>query len=145
MPPVIERQPDGTQLLDFKDWTPEMMALASCMFELPRRPRDTGPSTHEFGIDRLAKLPRGGEAVGMLYDHVSSIEWRPEEDEVVGIGRTLLALQGELDQLYRDRRRNRRASQDRRRATKRPRDAIESDHRRNGQTPIRFRRGPKAR
>jgi hypothetical protein len=59
MPAVIERQPDGTHLLDFKDWTPEMMALASSMFELPRRPGDTGPSTHEFGIDRVAKLPQG--------------------------------------------------------------------------------------
>ena len=117
---MIERQPDGTQLLDFKDWTPEMMALASCMFELPRRPGETGPSTHELGIDRLAKLPRGREAIGMLYDHVSSIQWRPEEDEVVRIGQTLLALQRELDQLHRDRRHN-------------------------GPTPIHgFRRGPRA-
>jgi hypothetical protein len=118
---VIERQPDGTQQLDFKDWTPEMMALASCMFELPRRPGDTGPNTHEFGIDRLASLPRGREAIGMLYDHVSSIEWRPNEKEVVRIGQTLLTLKRELDQLHRDRRRH------------------------NGPTPIfGFRRGPRA-
>jgi len=98
-----------------------MMVLSSIMFELPRRPGVTGPSTHELGIDRLARARQGRHAVDLLYDHANELEWRPDEAEVARLGLALLAADRGLAHVVADHRR------------------------RNGPTPrFGFQRGPRA-
>lgn len=131
---------DGRQFLHYADWTAEMMFLSNRLADLPRRPGSTVRSSHPLGIDRLHNDNRGRDrlAVTLLAASSDELEWRPDKEEVVAIGQALLALNRELNQLLRDRRRNRRASQDRR--AKVLRDANESNR-----TPIfGFRRGPRA-
>ena len=89
---MIEIDDDGTARVCFEDWTPWMMALSSTLYELPRRPGSTGPSTHEYGVDRLARMRNGARAAELLWDCMDDLEHRPEEDEVIRMGRRLLAM-----------------------------------------------------
>ena len=94
---MIKPAPDGDgHIVDFRDWTPEMMCLASRMHDLPLRPGKT-IRRHEVGIDRLAKLKFGYQAIGLLCDYVDELEFCPSEEEVVRLGHSLLLMVGEME------------------------------------------------
>jgi hypothetical protein len=126
---VIEVTDEGL-LLDFVDWTAPMMALASQLWDLPRRPGAEGPSLHEYGVDRLARMRNGRLAIEVLHGHVCDLDFRPDDDEVVQLGQALLRVDRELAALRRDRVRRRCAHRERSRDQPTPRYG--------------FRRGPRA-
>ena len=55
--------------------------------------------------DRLVRMRHGHDAVLMLFDQVTALDWRPDEDEVVCLGRALLALDQKLHRIVTDSRR----------------------------------------
>jgi len=101
---VIRIEPDGRTILSYRDWTANMMALSTAIYELPaRRPgvEGGGRSTHLLGIDRLARMRDGDWAIILLYDHIKELEYRPDEAEVLLLGKTLLMLDREVAELCR--------------------------------------------
>ena len=99
---MINEKPDGLIEIDFKDWTPTMMALSAMFHQLPLPPgRDY--SRHNIGIDRLAHSKYGKLAISLLYDHASELQFCPTEKEVIRLGMGMLEAQAELNDLTRSR------------------------------------------
>ena len=54
---------------------------------------------HEYGIDRLARMWQGRRAIDLLYDHAKELQYRPDEDEIIRLGKTLVRFERELGRL----------------------------------------------
>ena len=113
--PMIEPIPNCTDRvwISFGDWTPSMMALASKLNRKPDRPGDDRPRSHELGVDRLSSLPRGRLAIDALFDVADELPYCPDHEEILALGKVLIASHVELEVLCESRRRNRTYLRDR--------------------------------
>jgi hypothetical protein len=112
---MIEYKGGNKVLLSFEDWSSEMMILASKLHRLPKPDAETGDKTHEVGIDKLSNLPRGREAIEALFDLSDDLNYCPDYEEVVWLGRVVIKTNMELDALLAKRRRDRVGLQEKRR------------------------------
>jgi hypothetical protein len=127
-PVTDEHKPDRTadrialSRIDHRRWSPVALALSRALWDLPRRPGARGKSTHDLGIDRMA---REQLTLTMMYEVVDEFEYRPTAAEIERIGRELFRMKPRLDMIRLNHRRMRQE---------------EASH---GRTP-RLRRGPRA-
>jgi hypothetical protein len=103
---MINERPDGIIEVDFKDWTPTMMALSALFHQLPLPP-GKDYSRHNIGIDRLAHSRFGKLAISLLYTHAKELEFCPTAKEVIRLGMGMLEAQAELNDLRRSRKASR--------------------------------------
>ena len=85
---MIETHANGSKWVNFKDWTPHMMALASHFAVLPNRPGFKDLRSYELGIDRVATL--NDLIIPLLFLYRDEIEYCPSEEEVLKYAKGLL-------------------------------------------------------
>jgi hypothetical protein len=110
---------DGNKLsISFEDWHEAMYALSSKLHHLPLAKGETGPKTHELGIDELNNLAGGDKVIEDLFWLVDELKVAPDYKEVVRLGKIVMRTNVELNVLLAKRRRDRVYLQDRRQRLK---------------------------
>jgi hypothetical protein len=91
--------------IGFTDWTPDMIALASKIHNMPDPPGPVIVRNHEVGIDELKDLPGGPVAIDALFYLVDDLTYRPSDAEVVALGKVVIASLNDLNKVMAERRR----------------------------------------
>ena len=105
---LIDNRTDGLVDLDLRDWTRDMLVLSLKLYRLPRRPGakggPTGLSTHDAGIDLLARESWGELAINVMLRHVTNgeLEYCPDHMEVLRLGRSLIVSRMQVELALRD-------------------------------------------
>lgn len=98
---MIEEKPDGTLELSFDDWTEDMMNLSLAFKALPRK-HGSHPRLHDFGIDRLSRIPFGHQAIALLYQCMDELTERPTDEEVMRLATVLMLATANIEQVRRE-------------------------------------------
>jgi hypothetical protein len=102
--------------VSFGDWNADMTALASKLNRKPDPPGKEGSRSHEIGVDELSRLPLGGFAIDALFEMADELPYCPDHEEIVAMGKALIAAHVEFRLLREERRKKQMHLQDRAKA-----------------------------
>jgi len=92
---MIKDKGNGQITLSFDDWTDDMKILSVRLARLPKHHK-RHDRMHDFGIDRLSRYKYGKLAIQLLADHVEELDHRPDDKEVLSLGKALMRVCADL-------------------------------------------------
>ena len=96
---MIEPKDKDKVWINFTNWTSDMMALASKLHNMPDPPGEAIVRNHEVGIDELSDLPGGAQAIDALFYLVDDLTYRPNDAEVVALGKIVIMSMSDLNKV----------------------------------------------